>query len=221
MELLTLKSFIHHGHKFHLYVYDDVPGIPGGIEVFDANEIISHEKIYRYKDGGSYAGFANQFRYALLFMRGGFWVDMDTVCLRPYNFDQEYVFASQRPGDINNNVIKAPVDAPILEYCLKEIQSMDLDNLKWGVSGPRLMKRAVNKFSLQEFVAQANEFCPVDYWCVNKFIECSAEELFSDVPPGELCSVHLWNEMWERNGLDKDAVYDKNCFYEEVKRLLL
>ena len=40
--------------------------------------------IFRYRDNGSYAGFANFFRYELLRKRGGWWVDLDTICLRPF-----------------------------------------------------------------------------------------------------------------------------------------
>jgi hypothetical protein len=30
-------------------------------------------------------------------------------------------------------------------------------------------------------------------------------------------AVHLWNEIWRQNSLDKDAQYSKNCLYERLK----
>ncbi|MFT4769143.1 MAG: mannosyltransferase OCH1-like enzyme, partial [Glaciecola sp.] len=82
-EKLCIRSFQHHGHEFHLYVYDDVDGIPSGTIIKDANTVVPAERIFRYKDNGSVAGFANLFRYALLFANGGAWADMDMVCLKP------------------------------------------------------------------------------------------------------------------------------------------
>ena len=32
-ELLCMRSFLHHGQAFHLYVYEPMPGIPEGVEI--------------------------------------------------------------------------------------------------------------------------------------------------------------------------------------------
>jgi hypothetical protein len=44
--------------------------IPNGVTIHDANKIIPAEKIFKYKNNGSYAGFANLFRYKLLLEKG-------------------------------------------------------------------------------------------------------------------------------------------------------
>ncbi len=44
--------------------------------------------------------FANFFRYKLLLEKGGWFVDSDTICMRPFDFDNEYVLferGHQRP----------------------------------------------------------------------------------------------------------------------------
>ena len=30
--------------------------------------------------------------------------------------------------------------------------------------------------------------------------------------------IHLWNEMWRREGLDQDADYPRNSIYEKLNR---
>ena len=51
---------------------------------FDAAEILLQDKIATH--GGSYAMFADMFRYLLLYLKGGWWSDLDMLCLRPWNF---------------------------------------------------------------------------------------------------------------------------------------
>ena len=95
MEQLSIASFLANGHDYHLFVYDDVKNIPVGTTLKDANEILPAAAIFQYAGRPSYAGFANFFRYKLLLERGGWWADTDTVCLRPFDFDERYVFSSE------------------------------------------------------------------------------------------------------------------------------
>ena len=72
MEQLSAKSFIDHGHTYHLYTYGDVKNIPEGVIVKDGNEILLESEIFRYKNG-SVSAFSNLFRFALLYKKGGCW----------------------------------------------------------------------------------------------------------------------------------------------------
>ena len=48
VEMLTLHSFVHHGHKFHLWLYEALENeLPPGVIIQDANEIIPASEIYR------------------------------------------------------------------------------------------------------------------------------------------------------------------------------
>jgi len=66
MEKLCISSFLKNGHPFHLYVYDEVKGVPEGTILKDASKILPPNMIFKYKDHDSYAAFANLFRYKLL-----------------------------------------------------------------------------------------------------------------------------------------------------------
>ncbi|MCF8323269.1 MAG: hypothetical protein K9I26_09045, partial [Flavobacterium sp.] len=89
-EQLCITSFLFHGHEFHLYTYGTIKNVPDDTIIKDANRIIPSDKIFKYRKG-SYAGFADWFRYKLLFEKGGFWVDTDVICMKPFLFDSNII----------------------------------------------------------------------------------------------------------------------------------
>src|SRR5262245_37671742 len=99
LERLSMMSFVACGHPYHLYTYSIIPDIPIGVATMNANEIIPEERIFRHQSGkhaGSLAAFSDWFRFELLYRFGGWWADTDVVCLKPLNFPQELVLASER-----------------------------------------------------------------------------------------------------------------------------
>ena len=117
MERLGINSFLRHGHEFHLYTYTPVGNVPQGVTMRDAREIIPLSLV-DYTKFPRLAIFADLFRYKLLLDKGGWWVDTDTVCMRPFDFPEEYVFSSEVKSanrgvsiigtQVNNGNIKAP-----------------------------------------------------------------------------------------------------------------
>jgi hypothetical protein len=225
MEKLCISSFITHGHPFHLYIYDEVMGIPAGTIVKDASKILLPEKIFKYKDHDSYAGFANLFRYKLLLEEGNYWVDTDMVCLRPFQHNTDYVFASERVPSktsvkliqANNCLIKAPSGSAIMEYCYQKSSRKDFGTLEWGETGPRLLTEAITMMKMQNYVAKPKIFCPVNWWDWNQFLD----GLIDDRALTDSHAVHLWNEMWRRNQVDKSGTFNVNSIYEQLKQTYL
>lgn len=83
LEKLCINSFLKNGHEFHLYTYQDVIGIPEKCKIKDANDIIPKDEIFYYSDTkGNPSAFSNMFRYKLLYDLGGYWSDMDMICLK-------------------------------------------------------------------------------------------------------------------------------------------
>jgi hypothetical protein len=217
MERLTIRSFLHHGHEFHLYVYDNVEGIPEGTTVCDGNEILPRSMIFIYRDHQSYSGFSNYFRYKLLLDRGGWWVDIDQVCLRPFETDDDYVFASE-PGKHGEDVIcagaiKAPRGSDVMRCAWEVCEAKDTAALKWGEVGPRLVAEMVRRFGLEQHVRPSRFFCPIGDADWKTIISSRCPKL-----PVESLGVHLWNERWRRDVRDKDAAYPPDSLYERLKR---
>src|SRR4051812_18573774 len=135
MEQLSITSFLRNGHEYHLYVYDEVKNIPVGTAIMEADNILPPSRIFQYKDRPSYAGFANLFRYKLLLERGGWWADVDTICLRPFNFSSPFVFASEIKHGleiVNNGVIKVPAGSKLMDHAVGVCEGKDPKRLIWG-----------------------------------------------------------------------------------------
>lgn len=216
MERLSIASFLANGHAFHLYAYGDVENVPEGAIMCSAEAIVPHSRVFRYQENGSYAGFSNLFRYKLLLDKGGWWTDMDTICLQPLDFPDDYVFSSEmlRGSEvIDAAVIKAPAGSPLAEFAFDISNSKDPAKVKWGETGPRLLQQAVERFQLQAHVQRASAFCPIDWPDWEWVLDPEREIAFGP----ETFAVHLWNEVWRRNGRDKDAGYPPGCLFERLK----
>lgn len=220
MELLCLHSFLAHGHDFHLYAYDQPANLPNGITLIDAESILPRQAIFKYIDRDTYAGFSDLFRYKLLLERGGIWVDTDMVCLRPFCFDQPFLFASAPYDGITSCVIKTTAGSPVMQTCYQETASKDRRTIRWGVIGPRLVSHAVHHHGLLDAVASEDTFCPLSYPEYDLFTEEGSAELL-ETRLANSHAVHLWNEMWRVNQLDKNARYDENTLYEVLKQKYL
>ncbi|HEY0431197.1 MAG TPA: glycosyltransferase, partial [Pyrinomonadaceae bacterium] len=192
-----------------------------GTVVRDAGEILPASKIFQYQGSKSYAGFSNFFRYKLLLERGGWWVDTDTICLKPFDFAGDYVFSSQLNERgieaVNSGIIKAPRGSEAMAHAWKVCQSKDPARLVWGETGPTLMAKVVRKFSLERFRQAHHVFCPVDYQEWRDVLKPGVGRLHDD----RTYAIHLWNEMWRAAGQDKSAEYHPNCLYETLKRAYL
>jgi mannosyltransferase OCH1-like enzyme len=220
MERMSIASFLMNGHDYHLYVYDDVGNIPEEVTVRDANEILPSSMIFQYKHSKSYAGFANFFRYQLLMMKGGWWVDTDVICLKPFSFPEEHVFASEEHKGApiaNNGIIKAPVDSALMAYAAGVCRSKDPEQLMWGETGPRLLDEAIRRFSLEEALKPHQVFCPLGFEEWADVLDPGASSAFDE----STRAVHLWNEMWRRQNRDKNGRYHPDCLYEQLKRKYL
>jgi mannosyltransferase OCH1-like enzyme len=221
MERLSLASFLAHGHRVHLYVYGNVAGVPRGVTLWDANEILPADRIFQYAQHKSYAGFANFFRYKLLLDRGGWWVDTDTVCLRPFDFAAEHVFPTEwtesPEPSMANSPLKAPRGSIVMRYAWRVCQSKDTQTIGWGETGPLLIAEAVRSFSLDGYAMAPQVFLPIPYLEWQSVLDPARTWEFGP----ETYSIHLWNEMWRRHGQEKNARYDPGCLYEQLKRRYL
>lgn len=220
MEQLSITSFLLNQHDYHLYVYDEPKNIPAGTIIKDASEILPASRIFQYKHFPTYAGFANFFRYKLLLERGGWWVDTDVICLKPFDFPEAHVFATERcEGEeiVTSGIIKAPRGSSAMAYAWDVCQAKDPDKLGWGETGPRLMCDVVQRFSLNQYRQPFHVFCPLDYLSWRQVLESDWTSMLDD----ESYAIHLWNERWRAAGQDKNAKYPKKCFYETLKRRYL
>jgi hypothetical protein len=218
MEQLAIRSFLHHGHPFHLYTYGRVEQVPAGTTVLPADEIRPSSEVFCNEaeghDGENVSAFADEFRYKLLLDRGGWWTDLDSVCVRPLEFRDEHVLGYEREPDgrrhVATGLIKAPAGSPLMEYCWERCEADRLRRVR-GETGPRLMAEALERVPTPVRILEPSAFNPIDYWQVWQLIR-------ERQMPERCYAIHLWNSKWQRERLDPDAVYDLECIYEQLKR---
>jgi hypothetical protein len=218
MERLSIISYLEHGHPFHLYVYGPVADIPDGTLVRSGQEILPSEEIFCYQHGygkGSFAAFSNCFRYKLLGDRGGWWSDLDIVCLRSLDFAATHVVGSERrpheAPQVSSGLIKALVGSPLMRYCFEASWKVDRSTLRWGQIGPVLLRKAIEERAAPVKVLEPSAFYPIDYWQVWDLIR--PQEL-----PSDSWAIHLWHSQWRCQGLNPDHVYSADSIYEQLKR---
>ncbi len=207
LEYLTIISFIKNGHKFYLWVYDtniETPyPFPPGMELKDANEIIQQKFVFSYKFSnqyghgkGSYAGFSDLFRYALLYKYGGWWTDMDVTCLRPLNFKEPYVFRSHHIFKVVGNLMKCPPKSPLMYACYHDaLFLLDENNKNWN-RPIEILNNNIVKHDLQQYI---RSFSNQDKWTIVRNYLKKEIEI-----PEHYLAIHWINEEWRRHKINKN-----------------
>jgi len=243
LERLSIASFIHHGHEYHLYTYNNISDVPDGAQLKDANEIIPEKEVFTYYNG-SYAGFADWFRWSLLFKKGNYWVDTDVVCMKYFNFESDIIFGLENALLACPAVIKFPKNHQfciflenicnnpntILPYDSWKIKKKKIKkiifnkgrhDISWGeTGGPDGFTKALQHFGLMDMAKPFTFFYPIHNSNWNAIFD---ETLANDIQLfSNTYSIHLWNEMSRRcKSFDKNAQFPKESLFEQLKRKYL
>ena len=222
LEILSIKSFILNGHPYHLHVYNDIENVPEGVILEDANKIINEKDIF-YAPGsngrpGSLGAFSDYFRFKMMQSEGGYWVDTDVVCIRPFDFKEPYVFASENThrGEqvATSGVQKYPKNCDAIKYCVEYCESFeDKTNIRWGDIGPSLVRDTIKKHNLHQYVKDYKIFMPIDWWEANRLLSPNGNFQIQS----NTYAIHFWNDVFSSQGVDKNAIYSPNSIYEQLK----
>ncbi|ATF17743.1 Glycosyl transferase family 2 [Phaeobacter gallaeciensis] len=222
LEQTCLKSFADHGHRTLLYTYETVDNCPPGVELMDANRIFPASDFIRHKVSGSPAVHADAFRYKMISMQNVIWVDADVLCVKPWDFQDQWVFGWEKTGRlVCNAVLGLPRFSRTLQrlnaFCENEYpippwakgeeraqletahaagNPVHVSELKWGVWGPS---------ALTHFLNETGEMAHVKPQMA--FFQISFKERRNLLSPGYIVEkkiddgcygVHLWNRRLSR-----------------------
>lgn len=154
---LSIRSFQDSGHTPIVYSFDD--SINPGCEVRDASEFFSKDEIYFYSQLGErfkFGGIAERLKSEMLYKIGGWHVDMDVVCLRKFDFKDEYVLRPHRLGVVGN-IIKAPARCQMSDYYRAWTRTINKDNKDFERSFCGLTA-AATFLDLNKYVVAADVF---------------------------------------------------------------
>lgn len=204
MEYYSIKSFLNLGYEFHLYTYNKVKNVPKGTKIKDASKIMPFDKVFSLKK--SFLPFSDIWRYKLLYEKGGYWVDLDMIAIKRFDFKEPYIFSAERTmktgafasraDEVTHiGILKAPPKSEfykeIYEKCLKYNNThVNKDKIKYM----KMLRKQVEKYDdlyaekygkkglFKKYVKPASYFCNLDWW--------HAKEAFSSVP------IHKWKSKW-------------------------
>lgn len=215
IERLSISSFLHNGHDVHLYSYDAVEGVPDGVATFDACDVLPAYEFERLRARGVPLGvFSDLFRALLLYGKGGWWIDCDVVCLRPFDFVSDFVFGWQDAHFINGAVMRLPQGSRAAERLItlakhpnrwmrgdpprriaRKTRDLilgrrEMHSVFWGATGPLAVTTVVTGEHLLHHAMATEVFYPV-HWEDSALLFRPGNLEFSTAS----YAVHLWNEV--------------------------
>lgn len=212
-----MRSVIAQGHRLVLWHYSPLDGVPEGAELRDGDAIIPRERLFRHVPTGSYSLFSNLFRYRLMQLGHGIWLDCDAYLLEPLKWDGGYLFGYGEPDVIATGLLAMPADSPILTELISyydgkripfwlrkrwwlrfAIQRLltgrySLEAMPWGYLGPYGLTALVRKYGLLDQVRPQAEFFPWT-WRDTDWVRSANETLEQHVTP-ETRALHLYNHV--------------------------
>lgn len=203
-EQLSLRSFRLSGHPVALYVYDEVKGVPEGVEVRSAETILPRETVFQNPDAPTFAMFANLFRYEMIAATGDTWIDADLVKLKKALPKSDYLFAFESADFINNGLVRLPRESELLRRLIDGTRPMLSPlhrDVPWGTYGPRLLTQHVRELGLEEFSLRAAEIYPIHFGYVGRLFssEVRDREWCHEATRGSV-TLHLWNKFLSESG---------------------
>lgn len=207
-----MRSFIDRGHIVRLFAYQPFD-VPAGAIQADAAAVLHARELQRYH---SIASFADAFRYELLFNEGGWWADVDVVCLTDRLPDEPYAWAEQTPGVINSAILKFPKADPILAQLAARARKLS-NSKKWGATGPDLLSDILQGRAPLGRAGSTAAFYPL-HWLEAPLL--LLPEFHSDIERRikSAMFLHLWSHVFEEIGIDLSRDAPRGSFMYEFAK---
>ncbi len=159
----------------------------------DYHEIVDSDEYFTYQHGhskGTPIAFSNLFRSELLYQRGGLYVDLDMLCLKPYEFNRRFVFSEQIDSGWDYHVATCIIYSEssgeqIFKDWANRIRKIG-ENSTHGDLGPNLITPLVEQYGYEDYVLPKKYFCSVDWQ--------SYEDVFTY--DGDSYGIHLFTSLW-------------------------
>jgi len=218
VERACLRSVLRQGHEVSLFCYRRPDGVPDGVELRDAAEILPEAAILTYPSG-SVSIFANWFRYELQRREAGIWLDSDVYLLAPLPAGRPHLFGWQQPDLIANAVLWLPPASPLLQPLLALFEEREIPawlrpderlaawlrrrftgrtgigRMPWGSTGPNALTALARRFEVADEARGAEIFYPVPYRDARWLLD-PGRPLEAMVAPSSV-AIHLWNQLIE------------------------
>lgn len=217
IERACMRSVMAQGHRVVLWSYFPLDGFPEGVECRDGDEVVPRERLFRHEPSGSWALFANLFRYRVLQLGLGLWVDCDSYHVKPIAWGDGIVVGFDSNHVASIGVLALPADSPILSELVDYFDGLRIppwlgpgwrarfwlqrlitgrirvERMPWGYLGPYAITPLMEQYGLLSAVRPQHVFYPWS-WQEADLIFGPEELAWSRVHP-ETLTMHLYNQM--------------------------
>ncbi|HEY4976696.1 MAG TPA: hypothetical protein VII05_05025 [Gaiellaceae bacterium] len=226
LALASMRSFAALGHPYTLYAYEPLEGLPPGVTLADAGQILPRRAVSYLLERRAFALVSDLFRYARL-RTGGLWVDTDVIALRAFDFSEdELICGWQDDVLINVAVLGAPAGHPVItaihrrsttlrasrewitsdwsrrrrfQHALGVVRhgrAFSLTEAPWGTFGPDLLTKIASELGVTTETRAREVFYPIRFQDIDLLLE-SGQEADRAITSATY-SIHLWNEVLRR-----------------------
>jgi hypothetical protein len=219
-ELLSLQSFVAAGARVFVYSTTKTLRVPDGVELLDARELWPGP-VHRFyfPDGDpSPALHSNLIRYAALHRFGGWYADLDIICLRALPTRKVYL-AWETDTLVNGAVMKFPAHSPVMAGAIEEARARLPQTARGapatsrGLLGLPVVTKVVHDYALDHVLQPISSAYPISVVeAPAMFDPLRRDELNERIATSDF--VHLWNEYCRRVRIPKELGPPKGSFLD-------
>lgn len=218
MEKACLSSFAARGHKVYVYSYQDLSGLPEGVERRDARDVVEEKYLNAYivKGRSSIAHFSDLFRLALMQHDRTFWIDADMVLL-PRTFDWDLsnrLMAKEEDAKICAGILYIPQTDPALSTLVENCKART-GEIQYSATNIDLYFGTLGRDNVLNAAPTPDVFYPVhfdEFWKV--FLPEYRDECMA--LSRNAYTLHLWNNLVEQAGIWKEFAPPKGSYLDYV-----
>lgn len=216
IERVVLQSYLDRGHPVVLYVAETVEGIPEGVEVRHADEIYYPPPFdISDNDRQRVAVYSDIFLLHMFLKTDYIWCDLDAYCVKPLDFDRDWIFAFGKPDQVCTGVLKLPKNSKTLAELLEFVTApcpiqpwrgkrfrdarrrlqesgevWGVESLPWGCAGPKPFTHFLKETGEVSYAMEKDVFYPVFGPTLARLLHPRLD--FSVIEKPESYSVHIF-----------------------------
>ncbi|MEX0307098.1 MAG: hypothetical protein AB3N12_06885 [Ruegeria sp.] len=219
LETLCIQSYLDNGHEFVLYTAEQIKGVPTGVDIRPASDILWPSPFdLQNNDRLRVAVFSDIFRLHLMQKTDFIWVDLDAYCIKPFEFDNMYVFGSTSSGTFPNGILRLPENSQTLTRMLdfvattnptqpwrgprlrrknrervKKGETWGIESLPWGCSGPKALSHFLRETGEDHNAQPTDAFYPLERGELWKLHDPNV--LIAEIEGDRTYSVHIYGHQ--------------------------
>lgn len=164
-----MRSFLRNGLAFYLYTYEPFE-VPEGVVLREASDILPLTELFYFNNADSHeldlGPFSDLFRFKLLLMRGGWYVDVDTVSLSADLPRTGRAWSRETPESgpraINGSQMAFPKGDPLVAEMFRRCRKKSRNYQVREDLGPNLITNLINELKLPlDMGGEPDTFYPI------------------------------------------------------------